>query len=200
YDFFNIVYAGNTYNKEIQKPFLTAIKELAREGEIDKKDFRITFVGFGNNVDKQFIYGNKMDQFFNFVPEVTHAESVKIQMTADLLLLFANFGPQISRWRTPGKFFEYLGTTKPILLLAQEKSAMADYLKWTKSGVLIDPADLKGLKTTIAGFYNDWKNGEVCSMKGTPLLPRDNFKIENLTAKLENILTEVIEGNPVQKK
>jgi glycosyltransferase involved in cell wall biosynthesis len=191
-NFFNVVYAGNAYNKKIQRPFLSVIKQLGEEGRIDERDFKVTFVGYGNNVDKEYIFRNRIEPYFKFIDDVTHAESVNIQMTSNVLLLLSNFEPPVSEWCTPGKFFEYLGTAKPILLLAQKKSAMADYLEWTKSGILVDPADTKGLKAAIMGFYNDWKNGTAFSINGSPSLPRHNFQIENLTNKLENIFYDVI--------
>ena len=190
--FFNVVYAGNAYNRKLQRPFFTVIKQLGEEGKIDARDFKVTFVGYGNNVDKEYIFRNRIEPFFKFIDDVTHAESVKIQMTSNLLLLLSNFEPSVSKWCTPGKFFEYLGTGKPILLLAQKKSAMADYLEWTKSGVLVDPADIKGLKDAITCFYNNWKSGQAFIMKGDPFLPRDNFEIKELTNKLEDIFYHVL--------
>lgn len=189
---FNIVYAGNSYHKRIQRPFLTGIKELAGEGKLDKRDFKVTFVGYGDNIDKEYIFRNRIEAFFRFTDDVTHAESVKIQMTSNLLLLFANFGPSVSSWCTPGKFFEYLGTGKPILLLAQKGSAMADYLEWTKSGVLVDPADLDGLKNVITDFYSNWKNGKALSTDGTPQMQRDDFNADFLTNKLDDVFRKVI--------
>lgn len=186
-NYYNIVYTGNPYNKNIQRPFLRAIKQLVEERQINKKNFKITFVGYLNNLDRDYIINNEIEPYFEFVEDVTHNESITFQMKASLLLLFADFDSFKDMWCTPGKFFEYLGTGKPILLLADKKSAMADYLEWTKSGLLVEPHDVQMMKTTIYKLYNDWKNLKILTVENNPILPRENFNIKNLTKKLENI-------------
>ena len=190
---FNIVYAGNPYNVGIQRPFLLSIKELAEEEKINRNDFKVTFVGYQNNIDKKYIYSNNISQFFRLVGDVTHIDSVNIQMTADLLLVFSNFPPAISKWCTPGKFFEYLGVEKPILLIADKDSAMADYLRWTRSGFLVRPHDTEEIKNTIMTVYQNWRNSRACLLAQDPILPRDHFDVEDLSNKLADILKRIIE-------
>jgi len=189
--YFNIVYTGNTYSKTIQRPFLMAVKELADEDKISSNDFQITFVGYENNIDKGYIYKKNIHQFFTFIDDIPHIDSVKIQLSADLLLLFANFNPLMSKWCTPGKFFEYLGAKKTILLLAHENSAMADYLRWTSSGVLVDPTDLKQIKNTILEFYVDWQDKRERIYADKSEMPRDDFNYKKLTSKLEYLLLKI---------
>jgi hypothetical protein len=186
--YFNIVYTGNTYSKAIQRPFLVAVKELADEDKISSNDFQITFVGYENNLDKRYIYKNNIHQFFTFIDDIPHIDSVKIQLSADLLLLFANFNPLMSKWCTPGKFFEYLGARKTILLLAHENSAMADYLRWTSSGVLVDPTDLEQIKSTIFEFYDEWRHKRERVSVDKPEMARDDFDYKKLTCKFEYLL------------
>jgi len=185
------VYAGNPYTKQIQRPFLEAIRQLFIEDQINASNFKITFVGHNNNIDKKYIFRNKINQFFEYIDDVPHTESVKIQASADLLLLFSNFEPSICRWNTPGKFFEYLGLNKPILLVSKNKTAMAEYLAWTESGIRVDPDDIQSLKLKIINSYKHWKQFATGISLGSSGPARDHFKAENLTRKLDEILVKV---------
>jgi hypothetical protein len=114
-------------------------------------------------------------------------------MTADLLLVFSNFDPSINKWCTPGKFFEYLGVDKPILLIADKNSASADYLKWTRSGFLVEPQDTENIKNSILTAYKNWRTSGSLVLEKDSILSKDHFDVKNLSNKLADVLDRIIE-------
>jgi hypothetical protein len=76
-------------------------------------------------------------------------------MRANLLLLLAErFVIQI-----PGKTYEYLRTGQPILAITPD-GALANFLRRTGAGWVVDPKDDAGVLVAVRERYLQWKAGE----------------------------------------
>lgn len=71
------------------------------------------------------------------INQIKHHESVKLQTEAQLLLLVANNTGNVKGILT-GKFFEYLGAKRPILVVGQKDSDLALEVKKTNCGQFVD--------------------------------------------------------------
>ena len=68
-------------------------------------------------------------------PRVNHGGSLKIQAAADVLLLL-QWNDVKDEGNIPGKFFEYLGARRPILMLGYEQGIMAQMIRQRGAGVV----------------------------------------------------------------
>src|SRR5262249_12305208 len=82
-------------------------------------------------------------------------ETIRRMMQADLLLLLAErFIIQI-----PGKTYEYLRAGRPILAITPE-GALANFLRRTGVGWVVDPKDDAGVLGAVRDRYRQWIAGE----------------------------------------
>ncbi len=107
-DTFTLLYTG-TFYEDFRNP-----KQLAIA--LSMLDFDFKFIVAGRNEQFNDLFkplGDKY-QFLGFVP---HSKVLDLQDSADVLVHLSN--SQIEQ--VPGKFFEYLGTHKPLLVIYQNR-------------------------------------------------------------------------------
>jgi len=142
---FTLFFAG-TFYKDFREP-TDLIEALAG------LDFNIRFVIAGRNelfMDKFETIKDKVE-FLGFIP---YFESLKLQQKTDVLVNIGN--KQICQ--TPGKFFEYLGSGKPILnIIYDEKDETAKLTRGLNVGVVCRNSACE-IRDSILRLYNLWKN------------------------------------------
>lgn len=84
---------------------------------------------------------------------VSKEESLRIQNRSDLLLLLKS--PNVEHGILTGKFFEYLATGKPILVLG-DKDEIFNEIARKIGGVYILPYDEEKIKKFLIDFANRW--------------------------------------------
>ncbi|MBQ7823010.1 MAG: glycosyl transferase, partial [Bacteroidaceae bacterium] len=104
------------------------------------------------------------------IGEVPHSKAIAMSLEADVLVVVHPIG---RKGVYTGKLFDYLATNKPILALCDPQDVVGALLNETKSGFVVDEADIAGIKKMILRCYSIWKNKEV--------LPRDWGKIRQYT-------------------
>ena len=60
----------------------------------------------------------------------------------------------------PGKLFEYLGARRPILGVGDADGAMADVIRETRAGVVIDWADQEAMAAYVDKIWQAFLQGE----------------------------------------
>ncbi|MDQ2802836.1 MAG: hypothetical protein M3Y41_09175, partial [Pseudomonadota bacterium] len=73
-------------------------------------------------------------------PRVSYRESLERQSGADVLLLLQRNHPS-DEGNLPGKFFEYLGARRPILLLGCETGLVAQMIRDREAGFISNVPD-----------------------------------------------------------
>jgi glycosyltransferase involved in cell wall biosynthesis len=102
-------YAGN-FIRGIREP-----KELIKGLKPFKEKIKLFYIGKEDEWTKQF--SKSLGNSFIFLGRKTHSETLEFLQTMDVLVYLGNKND----YQTPGKFFEYLGLTKPILLIYQNQ-------------------------------------------------------------------------------
>lgn len=149
---FTITYTGSLYGRRNPAALFQALENLIEEKKIKANDFKLVFVGrFGEEVVDMFnkaSFSNSID----IVAYVPHKKSIEYLFKSDVLLLIVDESKD-SKDIVPGKVYEYIGTKKPLLALAPEKSAIADLIKETKVGSVAHQSKVKEIKNIILDFY-----------------------------------------------
>jgi len=89
------------------------------------------------------------------IPHVPHDEVQKLQQTSQVLLLLVNNTPNAKGILT-GKLYEYMASGRPILCIGPEVSDMANLLKETHTGQIVDFDNKEKLKQAIEELYNKY--------------------------------------------
>ena len=122
-------------------------------------------------------------------PEVNHEEAIAAQCTADILLLMQWNDPK-EQGNVPGKFFEYIGSRRPILILGLQDGVPASIARERQAGVYgADPRQ-------IAELLTDWlaAKREHGTIAATPETARAGFSRRDQYRKLEQFLEGLCPG------
>ncbi|HQO08922.1 MAG TPA: glycosyltransferase [Clostridiales bacterium] len=182
--FFKIGYSGSFSTLAPLEQLLEAIYELNMENGTNIK-FSIATNQPGSKVRgcHKKCYDSGFVEFLGFLP---HKESIKNLCRSHLLaMVFAN--SPATEGSYPGKVFEYFKVKRPIILLNNNSSDIAELIKKTKSGSCVNIDDKNEIKQTILKYYQEWlvtkkidfspDNSEI-----------NNFDYKNIVIKLDRVL------------
>jgi glycosyltransferase involved in cell wall biosynthesis len=114
---------------------------------------------------------------------VSHAESVRLQREADVLLLAMTESTPGDRGVLTGKLFEYMSARRPILVLGCSEGAAADLVRTSQCGVVID--NVSQLKAQLEAWHSlKLETGAI--PLGPP--PPEQFTRAEQTRKLAAVL------------
>ncbi|MEM4407443.1 MAG: glycosyltransferase [Candidatus Caldarchaeum sp.] len=152
---FTIVHTGTVYGLMDPRPLLRAIHDLLCSHSVAHNKLRLDFYGAclvragGRNLE-DLVSELNLQGVVRLNPPVSHAEALRIQRTADALLLLIP-GSDVA---VPSKAYEYLKTGKPILALCSSSSATARLISETRTGVIADPWDVEAIKSTVLSLVS----------------------------------------------
>lgn len=153
---FSITHIGMMNSDRNPKILWKVLSEICIENENFNEDLEIKFIG---KIDNEVTNDLHKYQFKKItkIDYLEHKEVVKFQRQSQILLLAVNKVPSAKGIIT-GKIFEYLQAKRPILAIGPEDGDLAEILKSTESGIIIDFDNEEKLKTKILSFYNKFKN------------------------------------------
>lgn len=125
-----IVYTGGIYpGRRDPSPLFRAIHALGPEAGTVRVEF------YGTDPALVLPLAKREGVVDNVIvhPEVQHDEAVRQQQRADVLLLMQWNDPR-EQGNVPGKFFEYLGVLRPILVLGLEDGVPATFIRDRQAG------------------------------------------------------------------
>ena len=163
-----------------------AISEISKENADFAQDYQIQFVGkiapeVGEGLEKYQIK-NVLD-----IGYVSHHEVTKYQQKSQVLLLAVN-NVKSAKGVITGKIFEYLQAKRPILAIGPTNGDLAEILKETNAGEIVNFDDVKNLKEKILEMYNSFKSGTLESNSSKI----KQYHRRNITENLANIIKEIV--------
>ncbi|MFC7335316.1 glycosyltransferase [Rhodocista pekingensis] len=127
-----IVYTGGIYpGRRDPSPLFAAIAALGD----DAPSVRVVFYGTDPAMVRPLAERHGVLGSVTVLPAVPHRQSVAIQRAADVLLLMQWPDPR-EDGNVPGKFFEYLGARRPVLLLGLAGGVPDSLLRERGAGIL----------------------------------------------------------------
>jgi len=121
---------------------------------------------------------------------VTHAESIELIRTADLLFLpMQNLPPGVRATIVPGKTYEYLASETPILAAVPEGDAR-DILRSAGNARLCRPDDVDGMAASIWAAVSDFRAGRPAARPDPDVVAR--FEYRTLADRLASVFEEVV--------
>ncbi len=186
-DKITITYSGSMYGPRNPESLLQALENLQADQNdvVERLVFRI--IGRVGEPIERRIKTSSVATIFEFLPYMTHEQSLTYLLASDVLLLIIDDAPA-SRGILTGKLFEYIGAGKPILALAPDGEAAAlvrkNQLGWvagTRDKIEIEDK----LKNLVQAFDDDSMNFN----RNSEL--RQRFERRTQTAELAQILDGV---------
>ena len=180
---FSITHIGSMLSGRNPVVLWEALKELVKEQPEFKKQLKIRLVGIvGQNVIKALSEIGLMP-FVQQLGYVSHEEAVRLQHSAQLLLL-AEIDSADTKVIIPGKFFEYLSAKRPILAIGPNDWEINELIEQTSSGRCFHHQQQKEIKDYIWECFQAFQSGNLTvQSKGI-----ETFSRKELTQKLAEII------------
>lgn len=124
-----------------------------------------------------------LTSYFDGAKNVTHAESIQLQRTTQILLLVANKAVN-SKGILTGKFFEYLGAKRPMLVVGQADSDLEKIVEETQSGCFVDYEDVNTTIRFIEDSFEKFQNKQLYSNP----IHTEQFHSKTLTKKYLDLI------------
>lgn len=164
-----------------------ALGELVDESDAFKKDLVVKLVGKCAEDVYKSVEENRLTDQVTFNGYVSHQDVLKFQQASQVLLICVNKVPS-ARSVITGKVFEYLQSKRPILGIGPLDGDLAEILKETKTGQMVDFDDVKTLKKLISQLYKKYKSGNLNVASQNVA----QYHRKNLTEKLAKLLKEML--------
>lgn len=123
---------------------------------------------------------------------VTHAESIGLMRSAELLFLpMQRLPPGVRATIVPGKTYEYLASGTPILGAVPDGDAR-DILAEAGNNVLCRPDDVEGMAAAISARIDAFRRGEPPRAPDPAVVAR--YEYRRLAEQLAGVFDEVLSG------
>jgi glycosyltransferase involved in cell wall biosynthesis len=183
-DVLRITHTGGIYRgRRDPSPLFDAI---SRHPDL-KHRVRVAFYGLATDYVPALARDFSVEDSIEIHARVEHAESLRQQRLSDVLLLMQMDSP-LEQGNVPGKFFEYLGARRPILVLGWDQGVPATIVKQRGAGAATTEPE------AIARQLRAWlaiKEREGC----LPDLSEEvcaGFTNEEQAARLEAFIADVV--------
>lgn len=149
---FQIVYTGSFYHTRDPFPFLEAVHGVVTSNSLGSADLAVRFFGttreYSGRSIQEFIDARGLGAFVH-LHGWTEPEECRRQIeSADALLLLALDQPD----QVPNKLYEYLGTRRPILAVADEAGEVARMLDLVGGHSLVPTNDAPRIRCALEGM------------------------------------------------
>ncbi|MBE6241053.1 MAG: glycosyltransferase family 4 protein [Bacteroidales bacterium] len=151
-----------------------------------KKALKINLIGKNDEqiikaIDEAGLHENLNDMGYQ-----PHSEAVAQQRQASLLILPLRKEPEYKAV-LPGKLFEYLASSRPILGIGQADGAMSMIVNSTKTGVVFDWNDKESMSRYLDECWEKHQKGELSASDADIA----QFTRRNLTRRMAQLFEEI---------
>lgn len=184
---FRIVYTGVMSWHRTPRFFFEALRRWLDAEPSLGQQVEVVLAGHLIAENESLIDEMGLDHLVRYAGMLPHAAAVDLIKSADLLLLLviaANQGTAL----VPGKSYEYIASGRPVLSMVSE-SVVADLMRETGAGPVVDPHDVDGILAALRAAYAAWVEGAPWQ-GATPDAAR-RYNRRALTGDLAHLFDEV---------
>lgn len=183
-DKFVIRHVGIVNEKCDPRPFMLAFHSLVLENEQFRSNVHVDFVGEVHPQFKAFVEANPdLSRFTTFTPPVPHSDLMLLYGKSSVLLLILT-GYKDAEGYMPGKLFEYLATSVPVIGTGPESGDASNLLREIGLEGLIEASDTDRIKKNVMDLFDNWKNGTAVLSKKAGL----KYSRKEITRQLAELL------------
>ena len=153
---FTAVHTGSFYGIRSSEMFLKALRLLKNQEGFDEK-IKVKLIGPVNDELRCLISKYRLEDIVEAIDTIPYKNVLHHLHTADILLLIDAPTDEPSPF-LPLKLMEYICVRKPILAITPLEGASADIVRSTKTGIIISPNDINGIKDEIKRFYQLYRS------------------------------------------
>ncbi len=187
-DKFVITYTGSLYGRRNLDEFLDGLKLAVDKNQVRKNRLEIRIVGnIYDKVIEAYSKAYNLEGVIKSYGYLPHKESIQMLFNSDIILLVIGKGKGSRNFYT-GKIFEYIRANRPILAIVPEDGVAADVIRETRTGLVVDPENIVGIKNALANYYKSWLENGIEHNKDITEIKKYSRKAQ--TKKLAEIFAE----------
>jgi len=182
----NIIYTGSIHYKMINpERFIHCLGQYIKSSSTQ---ITFTYAGRDLKIIEETVTKYNIKENFVYIGLLSHKASLMLQQEADLLLLLAYTGKDqlIGSSIITGKFFEYLASGRPILVIGPESWEMREIVESDMVSKVIQDNDCEAIKRFLDGFHEAMKQFNLT--KRSEFL--EIFSYKRLAEKLRKFVSE----------
>jgi len=180
---FSIAHIGSFLSKRNPRVFWKALAELIKEDANFKAHFELKLIGAVSQEILDTIAEFHLVAFTRNLGYISHQQAVIEQKKSQVLLLI-EIDSEETRCIIPGKLFEYMASSRPILAIGPEDADVEKILKQTNTGVYATYDEMERIKDTIKYYFNLYKKNRL----GVYAEKVELYSRKNLTKQLAKFL------------
>lgn len=185
---FSIVYVGTMNNARDPKVLWSALQELKEQGYDDLfNNLEVRLVGGIEATVFDSIHKAGLDKYITHIKYLPHKQVLKMQNSAQILLLVIN-----DTWNAKsiltGKIFEYIASSRPVLCIGPHDGDAAEIINGSGAGVVIDYKEVAEMKRVLIGFYEKYKTGSL-HVQASGI---EKYSRRALTGKMAELLNQIV--------
>ncbi|MFZ4435205.1 MAG: glycosyltransferase family 4 protein [Flavobacterium psychrophilum] len=183
---FSLAHIGSLLSARNPIVLWEALAELLQELPDLAKHLQLNFIGTTSQEIKDALAHYGLANYMHDFGYVSHQEAVRFQKESQVLLLIEIDSPD-TKLILPGKLFEYLVSSRPILAMGPAGSDFASIITETQTGAFFNYAQKREVKAYIQSCYSDYLAGNLkVSPHGI-----EKYARKNLTKQLAQLLTNL---------
>lgn len=162
-----IVHTGYLSMERTPRFFLEALRLLFTERPSLEHKIEVFFIGDNHRFSdgkgiEDYVEKCVLNNVVTLTGHISRIESLKYQMSADILLLIIGIVPrdQLFAYGVASKIFDYMIAERPILTLADE-GPVSRIVRSTKIGDVLNPLDVKAMKEFLSKAFDKYIVGEL---------------------------------------
>lgn len=184
---FSLVHIGSLNAARNPKTLWLALSEMVKVNTELAATLKIRFVGNVEPVVLQSLDELGLTKYVDRIGYMPHADAIAFQQTSTILLLLVNNTPNANGILT-GKFYEYMASERPILVIGPDRSDVATFLDETKAGLIAGFDDLEGTKRVVHQLFEKYKSGKLNSESQN----YQQYSRKNQCAVMAGLLDEIV--------
>ncbi|MBI2419293.1 MAG: glycosyltransferase [Ignavibacteriales bacterium] len=149
-----LTHSGLFYEYVTPYYLLHAFKKLLTERPDIGNDIELMFVGLLRKSLTRLVKKLGLEAHVNITGYVSHTEAISKILMSDVLWVMVGKARN-SDANTPSKFFEYVGTRKPVFGMVVD-GAMKHMIEEYKAGYICDPYKIEEIKETLIKMHADY--------------------------------------------
>jgi hypothetical protein len=153
---FKISHIGSLLSGRNPVSLWNALKNLSSAIPEFKRDLKIELIGPVSPEVLQSIHEQGLSGQLSVNDYIPHDQALIHQRSAQVLLLIEIDTPE-TRGIIPGKFFEYLAASRPILAIGPDNWEVASLIAETRSGSAFGYGEQAGIQQILQTWYEDYK-------------------------------------------
>ncbi|MBI2967091.1 MAG: glycosyl transferase family 1 [Bacteroidetes bacterium] len=183
---FSIAHIGTLVKTRNPETLWKILSQLVKENKEFSDSLEIKLIGKLDISVTDSIAKNGLNEFVRRINYLPHREVMEEMQKSRVLLLLINRTGNATGILT-GKFFEYLATGRPILLIGPVEGDASAILKETGSGVTCDFDDAPSLRKIILNLFDLYKNNRLIGNSEKI----GKYSRKELTKQLTGIMTRI---------